>query len=221
MRQQTQQNRRNNGRSRSNRKTQNPLTRNYESNGPDVKIRGTASHIAEKYTSLARDALSSGDTVNAENLFQHAEHYNRIIMSAQQSDQASSNDNAVTDNANGQPNEALENGDLEDTQKQGTADGERRQEKQGRSNRSRNGKGNSSSNNRRRRRRPNGNGSEAKNSESMNGAPKDNKNGEAKNVESKNGTEQKAEPVKSDIPAPPPETKSEPTTEAPPDGALI
>ena len=43
------------------RKSQNPLTRVYESNGPDVKIRGTASHIAEKYIQLARDAQRIGD----------------------------------------------------------------------------------------------------------------------------------------------------------------
>ena len=65
------------------RKPQNPLSRNYESNGPDVKIRGNASHIAEKYTSLARDAQSNGDTVMAENYLQHAEHYNRIVAAAQ------------------------------------------------------------------------------------------------------------------------------------------
>ena len=76
---QGQQNRRGRGRSR---KPQNPLARNYESNGPDVKIRGTASHIAEKYMSLARDALASGDSVTAESYLQHAEHYNRIIMAA-------------------------------------------------------------------------------------------------------------------------------------------
>jgi hypothetical protein len=59
------------------------LSRTYESNGPDVKIRGTASQIAEKYSTLARDASSSSDTVMAENYLQHAEHYNRIIMAAQ------------------------------------------------------------------------------------------------------------------------------------------
>jgi hypothetical protein len=59
------------------------LARNFESNGPDVKIRGTAAHIAEKYMSLARDALASGDMIAAESYFQHAEHYNRIIMAAQ------------------------------------------------------------------------------------------------------------------------------------------
>ena len=62
------------------RKNQNPLTRSFESNGPDVKIRGNPMHIAEKYVQLARDAQSSGDPVLAENYLQHAEHYNRIIM---------------------------------------------------------------------------------------------------------------------------------------------
>ncbi|MFZ1107104.1 MAG: DUF4167 domain-containing protein [Rhodomicrobium sp.] len=71
------------GRNRGGRKPQNSITRNYESSGPDVKIRGTAMHIAEKYSSLARDAMSSGDTVAAENYLQHAEHYNRIILAAQ------------------------------------------------------------------------------------------------------------------------------------------
>lgn len=78
---QGQQNRR--GRGRGNRKPLNPLARNFESNGPDVKIRGTAAHVAEKYMSLARDALASGDLVAAESYLQHAEHYNRIIMAAQ------------------------------------------------------------------------------------------------------------------------------------------
>ena len=64
-------------------KPQNALARNYESNGPDVKLRGTAAQIAQKYLSLARDALASGDMVAAESYFQHAEHYNRIIMAAQ------------------------------------------------------------------------------------------------------------------------------------------
>src|SRR4051794_36359673 len=66
------------------RKSQNPLTRVYESNGPDVKIRGTASHVAEKYIQLARDSQSSGDPVAAENYYQHAEHYFRLIAAAQE-----------------------------------------------------------------------------------------------------------------------------------------
>ncbi|HEX2256419.1 MAG TPA: DUF4167 domain-containing protein [Afifellaceae bacterium] len=77
------QNRRSRGRNNSNRKGPNPLTRSYESNGPDVKVRGTAMHIAEKYMSLARDAQAAGDIVAVENYLQHAEHYNRIVMAAQ------------------------------------------------------------------------------------------------------------------------------------------
>jgi len=67
-----------------NRRGPNPLTRSYESNGPDVKIRGTAAHIAEKYVQLARDAHASGDPVAAESYLQHAEHYLRLIAAAQQ-----------------------------------------------------------------------------------------------------------------------------------------
>lgn len=74
---------RNNNNGSNNRKGSNPLTRTYDSSGPDVKIRGTAQHIAEKYSALARDAQSAGDRVMAENYLQHAEHYNRIIAAAQ------------------------------------------------------------------------------------------------------------------------------------------
>nr|WP_292839345.1 DUF4167 domain-containing protein [Mesorhizobium sp.] len=73
----------NNNNNNNNRRGPNPLNRNYESNGPDVKIRGSAQQIAEKYATLARDAMSSGDRVMAENYLQHAEHYNRIIAAAQ------------------------------------------------------------------------------------------------------------------------------------------
>jgi hypothetical protein len=66
-----------------NRRGPNPLTRSYESNGPDVKIRGNAHHVAEKYLQLARDAHTSSDPVAAENYLQHAEHYFRLIASAQ------------------------------------------------------------------------------------------------------------------------------------------
>ena len=78
------QNNNNNKRMRGrNRKGPNPLTRSYESNGGDVKIRGTALHVAEKYVQLARDAQSSGDRVAAEHYLQHAEHYYRIVAAAQ------------------------------------------------------------------------------------------------------------------------------------------
>src|SRR5450432_3142769 len=73
-----------NGQNNNNRRGQNPMTRVFESNGPDIKIRGTASHVAEKYVQLARDARSSGDPVAAENYYQHAEHYFRLIAAAQE-----------------------------------------------------------------------------------------------------------------------------------------
>jgi len=76
--------RNNNNNNNNNRKSHNPLTRVFESNGPDVKIRGTASHVAEKYIQLARDAQASGDPVGAENYYQHAEHYFRLIATAQE-----------------------------------------------------------------------------------------------------------------------------------------
>ncbi|MEO0328982.1 MAG: DUF4167 domain-containing protein [Pseudomonadota bacterium] len=87
-----------------NRKPQNPMSRNYESNGPDVKIRGNASHIADKYSTLARDALSNGDTVMAENYYQHAEHYNRIVAAAQaqsRTEEQNQNRSDEHNNANG------------------------------------------------------------------------------------------------------------------------
>jgi len=57
--------------------------RALDSNGPDVRIRGTANQIYEKYQALARDASSSGDRVKAENYLQHAEHYFRLIRAMQ------------------------------------------------------------------------------------------------------------------------------------------
>ncbi|WP_336288141.1 MULTISPECIES: DUF4167 domain-containing protein [unclassified Bartonella] len=72
----------NNGNNNNNRRSPNPLSRNYESSGPDVKIRGNAQQIADKYISLARDAQGAGDRVMSENYLQHAEHYLRIILAA-------------------------------------------------------------------------------------------------------------------------------------------
>ncbi len=60
------------------------VNRAFDSNGPDnVKIRGHAQHVYEKYQQLARDATLSGDRVLAENYLQHAEHYFRLIRSIQ------------------------------------------------------------------------------------------------------------------------------------------
>lgn len=51
----------------------------FDSNGPNVKIRGNAYQVFEKYVALAREAASSGDRIAAENFYQHAEHYFRIM----------------------------------------------------------------------------------------------------------------------------------------------
>lgn len=102
---QGQQNRR--GRGRNRKGHQNPLTRSFESNGPDVKLRGTPSHIAEKYISLARDAQSSGDPVLAENYLQHAEHYNRIIMAVREQQIAQGGD-PMGGMSRGRPGDGLE-----------------------------------------------------------------------------------------------------------------
>ena len=66
-----------------------PLNRNhvFDSNGPDVRIRGTAQQLSEKYLQLGRDATSSGDRVMAEAYFQHAEHYFRILNAMNQAQQ--------------------------------------------------------------------------------------------------------------------------------------
>jgi hypothetical protein len=63
----------------------NPRGKFYESNGPDVKVRGTASNIAEKYQQLARDAHTSGDLVTAEAYQQYAEHYYRLVAEQERS----------------------------------------------------------------------------------------------------------------------------------------
>ena len=66
-----------------------PLNRNhvFDSNGPDLRIRGTAQQLFEKYLQLGRDATSSGDRVMAESYFQHAEHYFRILNAMAQAHQ--------------------------------------------------------------------------------------------------------------------------------------
>ena len=67
-------------RGRSNRKHYVPhRSQNYDSHGPDVRVRGNAMQVYEKYVNLARDAFSSGDRIAAESYQQYAEHYFRII----------------------------------------------------------------------------------------------------------------------------------------------
>jgi len=63
----------------SGRRNQNSRNRNFESTGPEAKVRGTAQQVLDKYLALARDAHSAGDRIAYEGYMQHAEHYYRIL----------------------------------------------------------------------------------------------------------------------------------------------
>jgi len=81
-----------------------PLNRNhvFDSSGPDLRIRGTAQQLFEKYLQLGRDATGSGDRVMAESYFQYAEHYFRILNAINQASQQNGGQN-------GQPYQAPQN----------------------------------------------------------------------------------------------------------------
>jgi Domain of unknown function (DUF4167) len=70
-----------------NRQPMPPRGQSLDSNGPNVKIRGTPHQIFERYITLAREASTSGDRVAAENLYQHAEHYFRVMNAANEGQQ--------------------------------------------------------------------------------------------------------------------------------------
>lgn len=63
-----------------------PKNNSFDSNGPEVRVRGSAQQVYEKYLTLARDARAVGDRIASENYFQHAEHYFRIIGSQENGD---------------------------------------------------------------------------------------------------------------------------------------
>ncbi|MDE3115494.1 MAG: DUF4167 domain-containing protein [Pseudomonadota bacterium] len=88
------------------RRPQNNTNRTFDSTGPEIKIRGSASHVYEKYLQLARDANSAGDRVAAENYLQHAEHYYRIISAMQPPPGANNGNGAVAGKPNGNGNGA-------------------------------------------------------------------------------------------------------------------
>ena len=68
------------GRGRGNgRKPGSSRNQTFDSNGPSIRVRGNAYQVMEKYLSLARDATTTGDRIAAENFYQHAEHYFRIL----------------------------------------------------------------------------------------------------------------------------------------------
>ena len=80
-------NRRRNRGGGSRKNNNNQKTQVFDSNGPDVRIRGTAFQVAEKYIALAKDAQGAGDDVMYQNYLQHAEHYQRLINSWEEDNQ--------------------------------------------------------------------------------------------------------------------------------------
>src|SRR3979490_614653 len=59
-----------------------PQNRNqiFDSSGPDVRVRGNAHQVFDKYQALAREAASQGDRILAEAYLQYADHYFRMIQ---------------------------------------------------------------------------------------------------------------------------------------------
>src|SRR3954468_19714886 len=59
-----------------------PPNRNqiFDSSGPDVRVRGNAHQVFDKYQALAREAAASGDRIAAEAYWQYADHYFRVIQ---------------------------------------------------------------------------------------------------------------------------------------------
>ncbi len=89
-----------------------PLNRNhvFDSSGPDLRIRGTAQQLFEKYLQLGRDATGSGDRVMAESYFQYAEHYFRIVSAINQASQQNPQHYQGAQGGQNQPNQSGQNG---------------------------------------------------------------------------------------------------------------
>jgi Domain of unknown function (DUF4167) len=118
------------GRNQRRRPGNNP-NRALDSNGPEVRIRGTANQIYDKYVALARDASSSGDRIKAENCLQHAEHYFRILRAAMPPPQSQSPHHGSSEGSTiEQP--SIENGSDRANENRGERTDERRPDRQSR-----------------------------------------------------------------------------------------
>ena len=121
-------NKRQRGRNRNNNRNRQPNNnpnKSLDSNGPDIRVRGSASTIYEKYITLARDARSAGSRVKAENYLQHAEHYLRIVQEQQAKAQILAEEQAKKQDARQQ--EIRENRakqDAQNAQQDGNSDNE-------------------------------------------------------------------------------------------------
>lgn len=95
-----------------------PLNRNhvFDSSGPDLRIRGTAQQLFEKYLQLGRDATGAGDRVMAESYFQYAEHYFRILGAMNQAQQVQQQQGQPQQGGNQQRRQYGQDGDGEQDQ---------------------------------------------------------------------------------------------------------
>ena len=106
-------NNRQRGRGRRNGNGQINRNTTLDSNGPDVRLRGNAFQLYEKYVSLGNDASASGERISAEGYFQHADHYFRVhsaIVSAHEERRGGHAENSAESNAEAGPENGSENG---------------------------------------------------------------------------------------------------------------
>ena len=111
-------NRRSRGRGNSGRGNRPQRNNNFDSSGPDTKVRGTAQQVVDKYQALAREAATAGDPVKAENYYQHAEHYYRVLSANGGSDNRQDQQQR-DNNRNNQNNNNTEQVAANGTQKNG------------------------------------------------------------------------------------------------------
>tara|TARA_E500000081_G_scaffold3827_1_gene4113 strand:- start:885 stop:1298 length:414 start_codon:yes stop_codon:yes gene_type:complete len=95
----------------------NGSSRLFESNGPDIKIKGSAIQIVEKYQALSREYQTSGDPISAESCLQHAEHYQRVIQANELKSQKNQTEQMTASNLN---DEVLKSGIIADQEKKET-----------------------------------------------------------------------------------------------------
>lgn len=101
----------------------NPRVHTFDSNGPDVRIRGNAMQITEKYVTLARDAQGAGDRVLAESYLQHAEHYQRLLNElTEEQNRHQQNQNQHQNSGNNHNGQNQQNGDDRGNAQNGTGD---------------------------------------------------------------------------------------------------
>lgn len=101
----------------------NPRVHTFDSNGPDVRIRGNAMQITEKYVTLARDAQGAGDRVLAESYLQHAEHYQRLLNElTEEQNRHQQQQNQHQNSGNNHNGQSQQNGDDRGNAQNGTGE---------------------------------------------------------------------------------------------------